>query len=91
MVDFLKQNPTVRVELGAHTDSFGTDVDNLKLAQNRVSQVASYLYSMGVAPHQLTVKGYGESQLINHCKDGIECSMNEHLENQRLEMVILGF
>ena len=89
--NLLKENPNLKIELGAHTDSFGTDADNLKLSRNRAVNAGIYLYRKGISDQQLVTKGYGEKMLLNHCTDGVECSMEEHLENQRLEIKILAF
>lgn len=37
----------------------------------------------------IKAKGYGETQLVNHCKDGVKCSEDEHQENRRTEVKIL--
>lgn len=91
VANILKENPNLKVELGAHTDSFGTDADNMTLSRNRAVNAAIYLYSQGISNQQLVTKAYGETELLNHCKDDVECSMEEHLENQRLELKILAF
>lgn len=91
VANLLKEYPNLKIELGAHTDSYGTDAANATLSRNRAINGGIYLYSQGVSSQQLIVKGYGESQLLNHCEDGVECSMSEHLENQRLEIKVLAF
>lgn len=90
LANLLKENPNLKVELGAHTDSYGTDAANITLSRNRAVNATIYLYAQGISNEQLVAKAYGETQLLNHCKDGVECSMPEHLENQRLEIKILA-
>lgn len=91
VVDLLKENPNLKIELGAHTDSYGAKDANLTLSRNRAVYAGIYLYGKGISSQQLVTKGYGERALLNHCADDVECSMEEHLENQRLEIKVLAF
>jgi outer membrane protein OmpA-like peptidoglycan-associated protein len=50
----------------------------------------NYLISKGIDASQLTSKGYGESQLVNRCSDGVSCSDAEHQLNRRSEFVIIS-
>jgi peptidoglycan-associated lipoprotein len=60
LVSLLKENPTVAIELMAHTDCIGNDADNLILSQKRAQSVVDYLISGGIQPGRLQPKGYGE-------------------------------
>ena len=62
LVETLNDNPNVTIELMSHTDSRGTDEDNMVLSQKRAQSVVTYLISKGIAPDRLIAKGYGESQ-----------------------------
>lgn len=53
--------------------------------------VKEYMLTNNIADAQVFEKSYGESKLLNHCKDGIECSENEHALNRRIEIKILKF
>jgi OmpA-OmpF porin, OOP family len=55
----LKAHPRMKVELQGHTDNVGSAEYNLRLSQERAESVRDYLISQGVAPEQLTAKGYG--------------------------------
>ncbi len=59
LVSLLKENPTVAIELMAHTDCRGNDADNLILSQKRAQSVADYLISKGIQQARLAAKGYG--------------------------------
>jgi len=59
MVNLLKQNPTVTIELMAHTDCRGNAADNLILSQKRAQSVVDYLISKGIQQGRLSAKGYG--------------------------------
>lgn len=64
VVQFLKKNKQVSIEIGVHMDSRGSDLSNLKMTQWRSEQVRNYLVKQGIPESQLTAKGYGETQLI---------------------------
>lgn len=58
---FLNENPSIEIEMGAHTDSRGTDEYNIALSDRRAKSVVDYLISQGIPASRLTWKGYGES------------------------------
>ena len=60
LVDLLKQNPHITIELSAHTDYKGSDQYNERLSQQRAESVVRYLIQHGIAADRLTPKGYGE-------------------------------
>jgi|Deesub1362A_J573_1020465.scaffolds.fasta_scaffold00178_12 OOP family OmpA-OmpF porin len=64
VVEILKANPTLRVEIQGHTDNRGTRAYNLKLSENRAKAVKDYLVKKGIHPSRLFVKGYGFSQPV---------------------------
>lgn len=87
----LLANPEATVELGAHTDSRGSDSYNLTLSQKRAESAVKYLVSKGVPETRLIAKGYGEKELKNKkCKNGVTCSEEEHQENRRVEIKVVG-
>jgi len=79
----LKENPNIKIELGAHTDSRGSPRYNQNLSQNRAESVVNYLISKKVTANRLLAKGYGETKLLNDCSDGVDCSEEEHQINRR--------
>lgn len=92
LAEFLKDNPGLKFELGSHTDSRGSDDYNLVLSEKRAKSAVDYMVSnCGVAPESITSKGYGETQLINKCDDGVVCSEYEHQLNRRTEVKITGW
>ncbi len=84
LADLLKANPTKKVEISGHTDNVGNDAANQTLSDNRAASVVTYLVSKGVAPTQLTSKGYGESKPVatNDTEEG-------RAKNRRTEFKIL--
>jgi outer membrane protein OmpA-like peptidoglycan-associated protein len=59
VVTFMKENPTVTIELSGHTDNRGIHADNVKLSQQRAEKVKDYLISMGIDARRISGKGYG--------------------------------
>jgi len=83
-IDFLKNNPTMEIEIAGHTDSDGSEETNQKLSQNRAQAVADYLISHGIETNRLIVHGYGESRPIafNNNPEG-------KAKNRRVEFKVL--
>ncbi|HSO86939.1 MAG TPA: OmpA family protein [Draconibacterium sp.] len=54
-------NPTITIELMAHTDYVGSDQANFELSQKRAQSVVDYLIEKGISPQRLVAKGYGET------------------------------
>lgn len=89
LVKVLNENPGWKVKLGSHTDSRGTDSYNEILSQKRSDSAVGYIVGKGIAKDRITAKGYGETQLVNHCANGVECPDDVHRKNRRTEFVIL--
>jgi len=91
LVGVLKDNPALIIELGSHTDARGKDAYNLKLSQRRAQSAVNYITSIGgISKDRIVAKGYGETQLVNKCKNGVECSERRHQQNRRTELKIVG-
>jgi outer membrane protein OmpA-like peptidoglycan-associated protein/Tol biopolymer transport system component len=65
LIKLLNDNPTVKIELGSHTDSKGSDDYNMKLSDSRSKSVVEYLISHGISAGRLVAKGYGETKPID--------------------------
>jgi outer membrane protein OmpA-like peptidoglycan-associated protein/tetratricopeptide (TPR) repeat protein len=89
IIDFLNDNPSIRVEMSAHTDARGSDPYNLKLSQKRAESTVKYLIEHGIDAKRLVPKGYGETKILNQCKNGVKCSEEDHEFNRRVEMKVL--
>lgn len=89
LVKILKDNPTWKAELGSHTDSRGTKRYNKVLSKKRSDSAVSYIISKGISEKRIRAKGYGETELINECSDGVDCTESKHRENRRTEFKIL--
>jgi peptidoglycan-associated lipoprotein len=86
LVEFLKLNPDIRIELGSHTDERGSDKYNLALSQRRAQSAVNYIISKGISKDKITAKGYGESKLkIKNAQ-----TEEEHQINRRTTFRITG-
>lgn len=90
LIQTLKDNPNIRVELMSHTDSRGTAKSNIDLSQRRAQSVVDYLIELKIDPNRLQAKGYGETKLLNKCKDNAPCTEVEHQINRRTEFKIVA-
>ncbi|PHR47257.1 MAG: hypothetical protein COA32_07495 [Fluviicola sp.] len=88
LAEFLIEN-NLKIELSAHTDSRGSRRYNKDLSQRRAQSCVDYLIEKGVSKYNIVAKGYGETRLVNECKDGVECTEEQHQENRRTEVKIL--
>ncbi|MFT6175203.1 MAG: outer membrane protein OmpA-like peptidoglycan-associated protein, partial [Cryomorphaceae bacterium] len=86
LISILRENPHVAIKLAGHTDSNGEAAYNLKLSQQRIESVQQYLIQSGIEPRRISGQGFGEARLVNHCKDDVECTDEEHAENRRIEI-----
>ena len=89
LVELLNSNPTVKLEIGAHTESIGNDKKNMVVSIKRATAIAGYLIRKGIDRNRLKVMGYGETKLMNHCRNEVICSQEEHFENHRIELKIV--
>ena len=81
----LNANPLVQLQVISHTDAQGDDASNLKLSENRSSAVIEYLISKGITKDRLKAIGKGETEIRNHCANGVLCSDKEQEYNRRTE------
>jgi outer membrane protein OmpA-like peptidoglycan-associated protein len=84
VVDLLKQNPSVEIEIAGHTDSKGSDDYNRNLSQGRSQAVVDYIISQGIDNYRLTARGYGEAKPIdtNDTEEG-------RANNRRVEFTVV--
>ncbi|WKK65801.1 OmpA family protein [Lutimonas zeaxanthinifaciens] len=89
VVDLMNKYPEMIIESGSHTDSRGITGYNIWLSTRRAASTVNYILERGIDPSRITGKGYGETQLINGCADGIDCTEAQHAMNRRTEFVII--
>jgi peptidoglycan-associated lipoprotein len=90
LVTIMKDNPGITIELSSHTDARAADKYNMNLSQRRAESAVKYIISQGVAKERITAKGYGETKLINRCKNDVKCTEEEHQQNRRTEFKVLS-
>lgn len=64
LINFLKTNPKVKIEIGGHTDNVGTQQYNQTLSEKRAKTVYDYLISNGIQSTRLSYKGYGDTKPV---------------------------
>lgn len=90
LAEVLKDNPHIMVELGSHTDARGRAKKNQKLSERRAKSAVDYLVDrLNIPRKSIIAMGYGEQEPVNKCKDGVDCSEEQHQENRRTEIKIL--
>ncbi len=90
LVATMRKYPSLKIEIGSHTDSQGEAQFNQYLSERRAKAALNYLASKGISRDRLSAKGYGESQLLNQCEDGVLCTEEEHERNRRTELKVLS-
>jgi outer membrane protein OmpA-like peptidoglycan-associated protein len=88
ILDVLKQYPSMKLDVRSHTDSRASHKYNEKLSDRRAKSTIAWLVKNGVASDRLDGRGYGETQLVNHCADGVQCTEAEHQLNRRSQFII---
>lgn len=95
LTKLLNENPTLKIELSAHTDSRGSDKYNLDLSQRRAQSCVDYLIKNGISSDRLVSKGYGEEQLLVSDDEIAKLKFDDekeeaHQQNRRTEFKILS-
>ncbi len=91
IIDYLKEFPSLKVDVRSHTDSRGEDSYNIDLSNLRSKSTIEYIVNQGgISSDRLTGEGYGETQLTNNCSNDVKCSSEQHQENRRSEFIIIA-
>jgi outer membrane protein OmpA-like peptidoglycan-associated protein/tetratricopeptide (TPR) repeat protein len=90
VVVVMQQYPEMKIDVRSHTDSRQTAKYNEKLSDKRAKATVAWLVKNGIDSTRVVGKGYGESQLVNHCADGVKCTEEEHQANRRSEFIIVS-
>jgi outer membrane protein OmpA-like peptidoglycan-associated protein/Tol biopolymer transport system component len=85
LVKLLNENPTLKIQIGGHTDNVGKPADNLALSNSRAKAVVSYLVSKNISSQRLLAKGFGETQPIDDNK-----TEEGRAKNRRTEMKVIS-
>ena len=89
LVEVMNDYPTMKIDVRSHTDSRQTHEYNERLSDRRAKSTIAWIVKKGIAKDRLTGRGYGETQLLNGCADGVDCTEEQHQKNRRSEFIIL--
>lgn len=91
IIAVMKSYPEMRIDVRSHTDSRAGDSYNKILSDKRATATKDYIIEKsGISSKRILGRGYGETQLVNSCSNGINCSEAEHALNRRSEFIILN-
>lgn len=91
IVSVMREHPDMIIKIESHTDSRGSDKYNMILSDNRAKSTRDYLLSRDIAPERIeSAIGYGETQLVNGCSNGVKCTKEQHQANRRSKFIILN-
>jgi outer membrane protein OmpA-like peptidoglycan-associated protein len=85
LVELLKENNTMVIQINGYTDNVGKPADNLALSNNRSKSVVAYLVRKGIEPARLLSKGFGETRPVsdNNTDEG-------RAKNRRTELQVIS-
>jgi outer membrane protein OmpA-like peptidoglycan-associated protein len=83
LIRFMKDNPSVSIEIGGHTDDIGDEKSNIELSESRARTVYEYLIGNQINSKSITYKGYGEELPINN-----NTTEDSRKNNRRIEFKI---
>ena len=90
IVMLMNQYPNMVINIESHTDSRNSDNYNLDLSDRRANSTKEYIIEQGIDANRIeNAKGFGETQLINKCSNGVTCTEIEHQLNRRSEFIIV--
>ncbi|MET3029285.1 OmpA family protein [Flavobacterium sp. UW10123] len=90
VVNLLNEYPTMKLDIRSHTDSRSSSESNQILSEKRAQSTKNWLVQKGISEDRLSAKGYGETQLVNKCADGVKCTEKQHMQNRRSEFIIVS-
>ena len=93
LVQCMKDNPEITVEIGSHTDCRASKSYNMRLSNRRAKSARAYVIKKGISSKRISGKGYGESKLLKDCpcdrQDDSGCSEEFHQLNRRTEFRVI--
>ncbi|MBC5773234.1 OmpA family protein [Pontibacter sp. KCTC 32443] len=84
LINFMRQNQNLKIEITGHTDDVGSDAANQLLSEKRAKAVVDYLVAKGVSGNRIRYKGLGESKPVK-----ANTSEENRQLNRRIEMQVL--
>lgn len=91
VINYMREYPSVKIDVRSHTDSRGKDAYNWALSNRRNKSTKAYIIDKGgISADRITGAGYGETRLTNRCSNGVKCSKEEHQNNRRSEFIVVA-
>ena len=88
----MHDNPSLTLKIGSHTDSRSPGKYNMWLSEKRMQRTIAYLVEQkGINGARLVGEAFGETELVNECKDHIRCSEEKHRQNRRSAFEVKSF
>ncbi len=92
VIRLMKRCPNIYVNASSHTDCRSSHEYNQDLSQRRAQSTVDYITKIGnIDSYRIKPIGYGETQLINECRDGVKCSEKRHQMNRRTQFEISNY
>lgn len=88
LYELLIRYPEMEIDINVHTDTRGESQLNQELTDERAKNAKTYLTYRGIQSERIRAYGKGESEPRNRCTEGVECSDEEHQQNNRLEIAV---
>ncbi|MBX2952674.1 MAG: OmpA family protein [Leadbetterella sp.] len=88
LAEVMKKYPDMVIEVTSHTDSRGSALVNQLLSEKRAKEVHGFL-TRYIDKGRVRALGKGESEPMNKCGDGVQCTESEHARNRRTEFRVL--
>ncbi len=80
IAEVMEQYPNIVIELQGHTDSRASVTYNLDLAKRRATNARNYLVKRGIAPERMTIRSFGERQLLTEENNRLDYARNRRVE-----------
>lgn len=94
IVGILNEFPSMKMEIGSHTDCRSSGQFNSALSEGRATSTLQYIQKFISNPKRITAKGYGETKPLStcSCEGGTEnpCTEADHQLNRRSEFIVVG-
>ena len=84
----MREYKELNIHIESHTDARGEDLYNELLSEKRAQSTLNWLVDQGIDRSRLSAKGYGETQHVNRCTNGVKCTEEEHQLNRRSMFII---
>ena len=89
VIALMKDYPKMIIYAESYTDSKGPSKYNKWLSDRRAKRTIDFIIKRGINSKRISGKGFGDTNPINNCKKGVDCSDKERAINRRTEFVVV--